>query len=372
MARDSICKVMIVMGTRPEAIKLAPVVLELKKQSDIEPVILATAQHREMLDQVLTHFRIEPDMDLDLMIPNQTLFHLTGEAIHRFEAVFRKISPDLILVQGDTTTSFIGALAGFYEKIKVGHVEAGLRTGNKYSPFPEEVNRKLVSVLADYHFAPTPGNRKNLIAEGKAPENIIVTGNTVIDALLLTVDDNFTSELLSSRDYDRVILITAHRRENFGKPLKNICQAIRQMAALHSNWIFIYPVHLNTNVQEPVRRILSDVKNVRLLDPMDYYTFANYMAGSDLILTDSGGIQEEAPSLAKPVLVLRDETERPEAVEAGTVKVIGTDLKTIVSETEHLLKNKEVYEQMARAHNPYGDGKASERIVAFIRNAIMS
>ena len=311
-------------------------------------------------------------MDLDLMIPNQTLFHLTGEAIQRFEAVFRKIRPDLILVQGDTTTSFIGALAGFYEKIKIGHVEAGLRTGNKYSPFPEEVNRKLVSVLADYHFAPTPGNRKNLIAEGTAPESIIVTGNTVIDALLLTVDDNFTSELLSSRDYDRVILITAHRRENFGRPLENICRAVQQMAELHSNWIFIYPVHLNRHVQEPARRILSGLKNVRLLDPMDYYTFANYMAGSDLILTDSGGIQEEAPSLAKPVLVLRDETERPEAVEAGTVKVIGTDLKTIVSETEYLLRNKEAYRQMARAHNPYGDGKASERIATFIRNAIMS
>ncbi|MFC1569368.1 non-hydrolyzing UDP-N-acetylglucosamine 2-epimerase [bacterium] len=363
---------MVIMGTRPEAIKLAPVVLELKKQSDIQPVIVATAQHREMLDQVLAHFQIEPDIDLDLMIPNQTLFHLTGEIIRRFEAVFRKIRPDLILVQGDTTTSFIGALAGFYEKVRVGHVEAGLRTGNKYSPFPEEINRKLVSVLADYHFAPTQGNQKNLIAEGVAPENIIVTGNTVIDALHLTVDDHFTSDILSSQNYDRFILITAHRRENFGKPLENICEAVRQMAMLHSNWIFIYPVHLNKNVQEPVRRILSDVNNVKLLDPMDYYTFANYMAGADLILTDSGGIQEEAPSLAKPVLVLRDETERPEAVEAGTVKVIGTNLKTIISETEVLLKSKEVYEQMARAHNPYGDGKASERIVAFIRNAIMS
>jgi UDP-N-acetylglucosamine 2-epimerase (non-hydrolysing) len=363
---------MVIMGTRPEAIKLAPVVLELKKQSDILPVVVATAQHRQMLDQVLTHFRIEPDMDLDLMIPDQSLFHLTGEAIHRFEAVFQKTRPDLILVQGDTTTSFIGALAGFYEKIKVGHVEAGLRTGQKYSPFPEEINRKLVSVLAEYHFAPTPGNRKNLIAEGAAPENILVTGNTVIDALLLTVDENFASELLSSRDYDRVILITAHRRENFGKPLENICRAVRQMAMQHSNWTFIYPVHLNKNVQEPVRRILSNVNNVRLLDPLDYYTFANYMAGSDLILTDSGGIQEEAPSLAKPVLVLRNETERPEAVEAGTVRVIGTDLKTIVSETEQLLTDKVMYERMARAHNPYGDGRASERIVAFIRNAIMS
>lgn len=363
---------MVVMGTRPEAIKLAPVVLELKKQSDIQPVIVATAQHREMLDQVLAHFLIAPDMDLDLMIPDQTLFHLTGAAIHGFEAVFQKIRPDLILVQGDTTTSFIGALAGFYKKIRVGHVEAGLRTGNKYSPFPEEINRKLVSVLADYHFAPTPGNRKNLIAEGAAPENIIVTGNTVIDALHLTVDDNFTSEMLSSRDYDRFILITAHRRENFGKPLENICEAVRQMAMHHSDWIFMYPVHLNKNVQEPVRRILSGMHNVHLADPMDYYTFANYMAASDLILTDSGGIQEEAPSLAKPVLVLRDETERPEAVEAGTVKIIGTNLKTIISETEYLLKNKEAYEQMTRAHNPYGDGKASERIVTFIRNTIMS
>jgi len=372
MGGNSGQKVMVVMGTRPEAIKLAPVVLELKKCTDMLPVVVATAQHREMLDQVLAHFQIEPDIDLNLMIPNQTLFHITGEAVRRFETVFQKTKPDLILVQGDTTTSFIGALAGFYEKIVVGHVEAGLRTGNKYFPFPEEVNRKLVSVLADYHFAPTRSNRKNLIEEGIAPENIIVTGNTVIDALFLTVDDDFTSEVLSSRGYDRFILITAHRRENFGKPLENICKAVRQMALAHLNWIFLYPVHLNKHVQEPVRRILSDLNNVQLLDPMDYYTFANYMAGIDLILTDSGGIQEEAPSLGKPVLVLREETERPEAVEAGTVKVIGTDLKTIVSETEHLLESKEVYEQMARAHNPYGDGKASEKIIAFIRNILMS
>ncbi|MBN1782319.1 UDP-N-acetylglucosamine 2-epimerase (non-hydrolyzing) [bacterium] len=364
-------QVMVVMGTRPEAVKLAPVVLELKKQSDIKPVVVATAQHREMLDQVLVHFRIVPDMDLDLMTPDQSLFHLTGEAIHRFETVFRKARPDLILVQGDTTTSFIGALAGFYEKIRVGHVEAGLRTGNRYSPFPEEINRKLVSVLADYHFAPTPNNRQNLIAEGVDPDRIIVTGNTVIDALHLTVDDNFSPDMPLPHDYERLILITAHRRENFGKPLENICEAVRHMALHHPDWVFIYPVHLNMHVRAPVFRILSGVNNVQLPDPLDYYTFANTMARSDLILTDSGGIQEEAPGLGKPVLVLREETERPEAVGAGTVKVIGTDMKRIVQETESLLNSKDAYEQMARAHNPYGDGKAAERIVAFIRKAIL-
>ena len=362
---------MVVMGTRPEAIKLAPVVLELRKHAEIDPVVVATAQHRDMLDQVLSHFSIEPDVDLDLMIPNQTLFHVTGEAIRKFETVFHKYSPELILVQGDTTTSFVGALAGFYEKIKIGHIEAGLRTGNKYSPFPEEINRKLVSVLADYHFAPTQRNRENLIREGTDPAKIVVTGNTVIDALFLTVDHQFTSELLSSRSFERFILVTAHRRENFGKPLEDICKAIRQMASTHPEWLFAYPVHPNKNVREPAYRLLDPISNVCLLDPLDYSSFINLMARADLILTDSGGVQEEAPSLGKPVLVLREETERPEAAEAGTVKVIGTGKKTIVAETEKLIRDKKAYDKMARAHNPYGDGRASERIVAFIKNARM-
>jgi UDP-N-acetylglucosamine 2-epimerase (non-hydrolysing) len=363
---DDKLKVMVVLGTRPEAIKLAPVILELRKRSETTPIIVATAQHREMLDQVLRQFDIQPDFDLNLMVPDQTLFHVTGKAIKGFEKVLKNAAPDIIIVQGDTTTSFIGALAGFYERIPVGHVEAGLRTGNKYFPFPEEINRKLVSVLADYHFAPTKKNRQNLLKEGIQSENIIITGNTVIDALLSTVKKDFKHEVLSSYVYDKLLLITAHRRENFGQPLEDICKAIRILAESHPRFLFVYPVHMNSNVQKPANTHLSNLSNVILLAPLDYRTFVNLMARADLILTDSGGIQEEAPSLGKPVLVLRNETERPEAVDAGTVKVVGTDKEKIISETVYLLTNPEAYERMARAHNPYGDGKASKRIVDFL------
>ena len=361
---------MIVFGTRPEAIKLCPVIVTLR-ENHFHPIVVATAQHREMLDQVLTLFNIQPDIDLNLMKPDQSLFHITGKAIEGFETVLKDNTPDLILVQGDTTTSFIGALAGYYTKIPVGHVEAGLRTFDKYSPFPEEVNRKLVSVIADYHFAPTESNRDNLLKENIPPDRIFITGNTVIDALLMTVDEEFNDEQFKFSDYDKLILITAHRRENFGRPLIRICESIRQLATENPQWLFIYPVHLNSNVQTPAKSILSDITNVQLLPPMDYRKFVNVMAKVDLILTDSGGVQEEAPSLGKPVLVLRNETERPEAVTAGTVKIVGTKKERIISETRNLLTNSDEYRRMAMAHNPYGDGKASERIVDIILERIM-
>lgn len=360
-------KVMVILGTRPEAIKLAPVILELRKCPETIPVVVATAQHREMLDQVLRLFEIRPDFDLNLMVPNQTLYHITEKAIKSFEGVLKEATPDFILVQGDTTTSFIGALAGFYGKIYVGHVEAGLRTRKKYYPFPEEINRKLVTVLSDYHFAPTERNLQNLLSEGVPPDRIVVTGNTVIDALFMTVRNGFNHKVLTSYDHDKLILITAHRRENFGQPLKDICISIREMAQDNPRFLFLYPVHLNQNVQKPVNAVLSNIPNVKLLPPLDYYTFANIMAKADLILTDSGGIQEEAPSLGKPVLVLRNETERPEAVEAGTVKIVGTEKEKIISDTLYLLNNPAAYGDMARAHNPYGDGTASEKIVNFIK-----
>lgn len=361
------------MGTRPEAIKLAPVVLELAKRSQTTPIVVATAQHREMLDQVLRLFEIHPDYDFDLMVPDQTLFHVAGKAIRSFEKILRETGPDLILVQGDTTTSFIGALAGFYEKLPIGHIEAGLRTGNKYSPFPEEINRKLVSVLADYHFAPTDRNKQNLLSEGVSDENIIVTGNTVIDALFMTVSKPLQQDILDASPYEKTILITAHRRENFGQPLRDICEAIREMSLKNPKYLFIYPVHLNTHVQKTAKSILNDLPNVALFPPLDYHPFVHLMARADLILTDSGGIQEEAPSLGKPVLVLRNETERPEAVEAGTVKVIGTCTDTIISETMLLLTDSEAYDRMARAHNPYGDGRTSIRIVDYIiENVLIS
>jgi UDP-N-acetylglucosamine 2-epimerase (non-hydrolysing) len=364
-------QIMVILGTRPEAIKLSPIVVALKESAEFNPFVVTTAQHREMLDQVLDLFDIKPDIDFNLMKPDQSLFHITSKAIEGFETVLKENTPDFILVQGDTTTSFIGALAGYYSKIPVGHVEAGLRTFNKYSPFPEEVNRKLVSVIAEYHFAPTESNRKNLLEENISPDRIFITGNTVIDALLMTVDDQFEYELLQSADFEKSILITAHRRENFGQPLIQICESIRQLAMENPKWLFIYPVHLNSNVQTPVKSILDNIFNVRLIPPMDYQTFVNVMAKVDLILTDSGGVQEEAPSLGKPVLVLRNETERPEAVTAGTVKIVGTDKERIVFETHNLLTNPDEYKRMAMAHNPYGDGSASQRIVDIIREKIV-
>ncbi len=359
-------QVMVVMGTRPEAVKLAPVVLELTARLPVKPVVVATAQHREMLDQVLELFGIRPDYDLNLMVPDQSLFHVTGKAIGGFEKVLSETEPGLILVQGDTTTAFIGALAGFYDKIPVGHVEAGLRTGNKYSPFPEEINRRLVSVIADVHFAPTERNRKNLMSEGVPEKSIRVTGNTVIDALKMTASKPLDKQPVDTSSYEKTILITAHRRENFGQPLQEICEAVREMSLKRPSFLFVYPVHLNTHVQETANAVLRGLRNVVLLPPMEYHPFVHLMAKADLILTDSGGIQEEAPSLGKPVLVLRKETERPEAVEAGTVKVIGTSKETVIRETLALLENQSAYDRMARAHNPYGDGRASARIVDWI------
>lgn len=364
-------KVMTVFGTRPEAIKMAPVVLELTRYPEyITPVVAVTAQHREMLDQVLNLFSITPDHDLDIMCQGQTLFDITCRGMQGLNAVFEQEKPDLVLVHGDTTTTFAGSLAAYYHQIAIGHVEAGLRTGNKYSPFPEEMNRRLTGVLTDFHFAPTAGSRDNLLGEGVDKENIFVTGNTVIDALMTTVDSNynFTDPLLAGIDYAnrRVILVTTHRRENLGEPMRHVYQALRQIVAEFDDVEVVFPVHKNPLVREVVNQELGGLARVHLIDPLDYQPFANLIARSYLVLTDSGGIQEEAPSLAKPVLVLRDTTERPEAVAAGTVKLIGTERERVYRETRQLLADRSEYERMSNAVNPYGDGKAATRIVQSI------
>lgn len=364
-------KVMTVFGTRPEAIKMAPVVLELTRYPEyITPVVAVTAQHREMLDQVLKLFSISPDHDLDIMCQGQTLFDITCRGMQGLNAVFEQEKPDLVLVHGDTTTTFAGSLAAYYHQIAIGHVEAGLRTGNKYSPFPEEMNRRLTGVLTDYHFAPTAGSRHNLLREGVSDENIFVTGNTVIDALMKTVDDQytFTDPLLAGIDYHnrRVILVTTHRRENLGEPMRHVYQALRQIVTEFEDVEVVFPVHKNPLVREVVSQELGSMPRVHLIDPLDYQPFANLIARSCLVLTDSGGIQEEAPSLAKPVLVLRDTTERPEAVAAGTVKLIGTERERVYQETRQLLVDRSEYERMSNAVNPYGDGKAAQRIVQAI------
>ncbi len=372
-------KVLTVFGTRPEAIKMAPVVLELQKHDEIESLVCVTAQHREMLDQVLNLFDIIPEYDLDLMAPNQDLFDITAKVLLGLRDVLRKAKPDVVLVHGDTTTCFAAGLAAFYEGIKVGHVEAGLRTGNLRAPFPEEANRTLVGRLADLHFAPTPKSKQNLLDEGVPEDKIVVTGNTVIDALLI-VRDKVNSkpeaewtekfgEQLFQRIIDKerkLILITGHRRENFGQGFIDLCNAIKELAEKYPDWDLIYPVHLNPNVQNPVFEILNDISNVFLIDPLDYAPFVWMMDHSDLILTDSGGIQEEGPSLGKPVLVMREVTERPEAVDAGTVLLVGTDKSKIVGGVEKVLLDKDVYERMSMAHNPYGDGKAASRIITFL------
>lgn len=364
-------KVMTVFGTRPEAIKMAPVVLELTKYPEyITPVVAVTAQHREMLDQVLNLFNITPDHDLDIMCQGQTLFEITCRAMQGLGAVLAAEKPDLVLVHGDTTTTFAGALSAFYHQTAVGHVEAGLRTHNKFSPFPEEMNRKLTGTLTDLHFAPTLTARDNLLAEAVAAENIFVTGNTVIDALAATVDANykFEDELLSTIDYanKKVILVTTHRRENLGEPMRQVYQALRDIVTEYTEVEIVFPVHKNPKVREVVDSVLGGLERVHLIDPLDYQPFANLLAKSYLVLTDSGGIQEEAPSLGKPVLVLRDTTERPEAVEAGTVKLIGTDRERVYAETKRLLTDAVEYERMATACNPYGDGQAASRIVQTI------
>lgn len=369
-------KVLTVFGTRPEAIKMAPVVLELQKHNDIESIVCVTAQHREMLDQVLNLFEIKPDYDLDLMAPNQDLFDITSKVLLGMREVLREAKPDVVLVHGDTTTCFAAALAAFYQNIKIGHVEAGLRTGNLRAPFPEEANRTLVGHLADFHFAPTPMSKQNLIDEGVSEDKITITGNTVIDALLIVRDkvtskpesewqEKFGEQLFQdiTNKQRKLILITGHRRENFGQGFIDLCNAIKELAETHTDWDLVYPVHLNPNVQKPVYEILNGINNVYLIDPLDYAPFVWMMSQSDLILTDSGGIQEEGPSLGKPVLVMREVTERPEAVDAGTVLLVGTDKAKIVGGVESVVLDDNVYEQMSKAHNPYGDGKACGRLV---------
>lgn len=358
-------RVLSVFGTRPEAIKMAPLVKELEKYPQIVSKVAVTAQHREMLDQVLDLFQIVPDYDLNLMKHGQTLYDITSGALMGLKGVLEQEQPHVVLVHGDTTTTFVAALASFYQQIKVGHVEAGLRTGNKYSPFPEEINRKLAGSLADFHFAPTLTSKENLLKENFSEENIIVTGNTVIDALLNTVssDYQFQESELEKVDWNRKnLLVTCHRRENWGKPMENIFQAIRKVKELRPEIEIIFPVHMNPRVRDLAVSILGDIDGIHLIEPLDYQPFANLMAKSFLVLTDSGGMQEEAPSLGKPVLVLRDTTERPEAVDAGTVKLVGTNYERIVEETLNLIDNPEAYQAMANAVNPYGDGQASRRI----------
>ena len=363
-------KVMAVFGTRPEAIKMCPLVLELQKYENITPIVCVTAQHREMLDQVLDIFGVKPDYDLDIMKTRQTLNGITTRVLEGMEDVLRKEKPDIVLVHGDTSTSFVAALASFYEQIKVGHVEAGLRTYDIYSPFPEEMNRQLTGRIANLHFSPTQRNYDNLIKENIDSEKIYITGNTVIDALKTTVKDNyeFQNECLRSLDFDnkRVIVVTAHRRENLGKPLEDICNAISEIVDEYPDTEVVYPVHLNPAGRETAFGILGDLDRVHLIEPLDVEDLHNAMARSFMVMTDSGGIQEEAPALAKPVLVLRRETERPEAVEAGTVKIAGVDKNVIISMAEELLDNEDAYNKMAHAANPYGDGDASRRTVEAI------
>lgn len=359
-------KVMAVFGTRPEAIKMCPLVLELQKYENITPIVCVTAQHREMLDQVLDIFGVKPDYDLDIMKTRQTLNGITTRVLEGMEDVLRKEKPDIVLVHGDTSTSFVAALASFYEQIKVGHVEAGLRTYDIYSPFPEEMNRQLTGRIANLHFSPTQRNYDNLIKENIDSEKIYITGNTVIDALKTTVKDNyeFQNECLRSLDFDnkRVIVVTAHRRENLGKPLEDICNAISEIVDEYPDTEVVYPVHLNPAVRETVWSILGDKDRVHLIDPLDVMELHNAISRSFMVMTDSGGIQEEAPALAKPVLVLRKETERPEAVAAGTVKIAGVDKEVIKTLAKELLDNQDEYNKMAHAANPYGDGEASRRI----------
>lgn len=363
-------KVLSIFGTRPEAIKMAPVVRELRKYPEIEARVCVTGQHREMLDQVLQLFEIMPDYDLNVMQPNQQLAATTARVLDQIDPVLVAERPDWVLVQGDTTTAMGAALAAFYRRIAVGHVEAGLRTHDKYQPFPEEINRRIADAVAEAFFAPTAVSRQNLLSENLPGGKILVTGNTVIDALLQVVQKPFVWEesvLRAIPALAPVILVTAHRRENFGEGIENICHALAEIAARHPELYLVYPVHLNPNIQTPVARILGSRPNILLTAPMDYLSLAHLMKRARIVITDSGGLQEEAPSLGKPVLVLRDVTERPEAVQAGTVKLVGTDRARIVAETERLLNDTAEYEQMARAVNPYGDGHASERIVGFLR-----
>lgn len=362
-------KIVAIFGTRPEAIKMCPLVLELKKQKNIECSVCLTGQHKEMLRQVMDAFQIVEDYNLDIMRERQTLTTITADILERLEPILKQVEPDLVLVHGDTTTSFAAALAAFYQQIPVGHVEAGLRTGNKYSPFPEEINRGLTSRIASYHFAPTQLNQNNLNMEN-ITNHVYITGNTVIDAFKTTIIDNyiFYNEQLNKIDFKnkRVILLTAHRRENLGKPLENICYAAKRIAQEDENILIVYPVHLNPLVRETVQKILSGVPGIMLTDPLDVLDMHNLMSRCYMVMTDSGGLQEEAPALGKPVLVMRTETERPEAVEAGTVEVIGIEKEDIFVKAKRLLADEIEYLKMAKAVNPYGDGHASECITAIL------
>jgi UDP-N-acetylglucosamine 2-epimerase (non-hydrolysing) len=364
-------KILTVFGTRPEAIKMAPLVKALEADERFEAKVCVTAQHREMLDQVLDIFDIMPDYDLDLMKPGQTLPILTSAILLGMSHVYEQFTPDVVLVHGDTSTTFATALSAYYQQIQVGHVEAGLRTGNIYNPWPEEANRKLTGSLTNLHFAPTTTSQKNLLKENILPESIHITGNTVIDALFLAREIIKTKQELKTTFKNqfnfldankRTILVTGHRRESFGGGFERICESIRQIAKHNLDVQIVYPVHLNPNVQEPVNRLISDLDNVHLIEPLEYLPFVYLMDNSHIILTDSGGIQEEAPSLGKPVLVMRDTTERPEAVDAGTVKLVGTDVHLITTNVQTLLDDETVYKTMSVAHNPYGDGKACQRI----------
>ncbi len=361
-------KVMTVFGTRPEAIKMAPLVKELQKRPNIECVVCVTAQHRQMLDQVLEVFEIEPDYDLDIMKQGQTLSEITSRVLLGLEKVIQEVKPDLVLVHGDTSTTYAGALAAFYNQVKIGHVEAGLRTYNKYSPFPEEMNRQMVGVLADYHFAPTETSRHHLLNEGKNPSTIVVTGNTAIDALSTTVKSNYQHEVLDWAKDSRLVLLTAHRRENLGEPMRHMFKAIKRIVDEHADIKVVYPIHMNPLVRNTAKEIFGEHPRIRLIEPLEVFDFHNLINRSYLILTDSGGIQEEAPSLGKPVLVLRDTTERPEGIAAGTLKLAGTDENNIYQLMKELIESQDAYNQMAHAANPYGDGKASVRIADFIEN----
>ncbi len=356
-------KVMTIFGTRPEAIKMAPLVKELKKRKEIETIVCITAQHREMLDQVLETFEIKPDYDLNIMKQGQTLGEITTRALNGLEEVIKKELPNIVLVHGDTTTTFAGALAAFYNQIAIGHVEAGLRTFDKYSPYPEEMNRQMVSCMSDMNFAPTKLSSQNLINEGRNKNSIYITGNTAIDAMSTTVDKNYKNEIFDWVGSNRMILLTAHRRENLGDPMRNIFKAIKRITEEFNDVRVVYPIHLNPKVRDIANEIFNGCDKIKLIEPLEVFDFHNFQNKSYIILTDSGGIQEEAPSLGKPVLVLRDNTERPEGIEAGTLKLVGTKEETIYLETKELLINKEAYKKMSTASNPYGDGHASERIV---------
>lgn len=361
-------KVMTVFGTRPEAIKMAPLVKELESRNEVESIVCVTAQHRQMLDQVLDTFNIMPDYDLNIMKQGQTLVDITTRALQSLDKVIKEVKPDIVLVHGDTTTTLAGSFAAFYNQVAVGHVEAGLRTYDKYSPYPEEVNRQVTGVIADIHFAPTENSKRNLLKEGKKEETIYVTGNTAIDALKTTVKENYSNEVIENLGNNKMILLTAHRRENLGKNMKSMFKAIKRIVDEFEDIQVVYPIHLNPLVRDTANEIFGDSGKVHLIEPLEVLDFHNFLNEAYIIMTDSGGIQEEAPSLGKPVLVLRDTTERPEGIDAGTLKLAGVEEETIYNMTKELLTNKSVYESMSKASNPYGDGNSSKYIVDAIIN----